>query len=99
MSTSADLYIHDEPLHDPNSWQIVDSVQDIRGFKVYASPLHELGTVDEMLVDEGQQIVSAIKLESGQVIDTKDIIIGEQGVYLKEMPIGTLPFVKVYDGA
>ena len=85
-----------KPLSDLESWKLEHSEQDIRGMKLYLNPTTILGTIEEMLVDKEAEEVSAVRLKDGQLVATKDLVIGEDAVYLKQMRIET-PFVKVYD--
>lgn len=89
---------YDKPLSDLSSWKLKDDDQDIRGYNVYANPLDIIGVVDDMLVEKDAEVVSAIRLDSGEIIAASDIAITEDAVYLKNMYVapGT-PFVKTYE--
>ena len=87
---------HLTPLSDLDDWQLENADQDIRGFKVYDQPGHVLGEIEEMLVDEESEEVSMLRLTSGQEIPAADVVIGEDGVFLKHMTL-TTPMVRVYE--
>lgn len=94
-----DNYYHHEtlsPLSTMDDWQLEDSDQDIRGYKVYDSPNHSIGEVQDLLIDEGAEAVQAIRLSNGKEIAAEQIIIGDDAVYLKSMSVST-PYVQVYN--
>ena len=92
-------YYHHEhltPLSTLDDWQLENSDQDIRGFKVYDQPGHVIGEIEDMLVDKDSEEVAALKLSSGQEIPTADVVIGDGAVFLKHMAV-TTPMIRVYE--
>ncbi len=69
-------------LSDTGEWKLEFEDQDIRGFRAVDKDGGPVGTVDSMIVDTDQEMVSSIVLEDGTEYPAKDISIGDGVVYL-----------------
>ena len=74
-------------LSDTGEWKLEFDDQDVRGFRAVDKDGNAVGTVDSMIVDTDQKMVSSIVLEDGTEYPAKDISIGEGVVYLTTLDV------------
>lgn len=74
--------------HAGKEWQLSNKDQDITGWKVLDTKGQRIGVVADMIVDTVAGYVDAILLDSGSIVSTNDIHIGDEVViYEQRIPL------------
>lgn len=63
-------------------WELVNDAQDIRGFTAVDGTGAPVGLVESLIVDTDAEMVSAVRLDTGDEVPAFDITIGDGVVYL-----------------
>jgi stress response protein YsnF len=70
------------PLSQLKDYKLVNSKQDVRGWEVKDSAGHDLGKVNEMIVDTDREQVTELKLDSGRDVPVREVTLGDHVVLL-----------------
>ncbi len=75
-------------ISDSRDWELVDSDQDLRGRSLWDSHGHELGTIDDMVIDTRSERVAAVVLKNGDQFPASDLSVGDDAVYVLNYDAG-----------
>lgn len=70
-------------LQDTDDWTLVHDDQDVRGWRVIDAAGRDVGTVEDMVVDDVEKRVDAFVLDDGREVRAADTYLGDDAVYLE----------------
>jgi sporulation protein YlmC with PRC-barrel domain len=84
-------------LQDTDDWQLVHDEQDVRGWPVRDATGTQIGTVDDMIVDDEEERVDMLVLSDGRQVPAAEVYLGDDAVFLEGGAEGARELVTVYD--